>query len=120
MGIRKLFHRNENLQTGRRITLEQAKKYEKDKKYKDCIFPVEGMENGKVMCRIQRVQRKENDINLNKNKREASFEKYVIAGGEYKGIDRNVKRGKTETSNTVSYNNWQSAKRYNPEAYTRD
>lgn len=119
MGIKNLFHRNEKIQTGRLITLEQAKKYEKDKKYKDCIFPVEGIVKGKVMCRIQRVQRKENAINLNKNEQEASFKEYVVAGGKYKGMGRKVKEEKTNTSNTIQYNNWQSAKRYNPEAYTR-
>ncbi len=114
MGIKKLFYRNEKLQEGKLITLEQAKKCEKNQKYKDYIFPVEGMENGKVMCRMQR---KEDSIKLNRNKRKASFEEYVIAGGKYKEINEKVREGKKEIPSSTQYNNWQSAKRYKPEAY---
>ena len=103
MRIKNLFHRNKKLQVGKFMTLEQAKKYEKNEKYKDYIFPVVGMENGKVMCRMQR---KEDSINFNRNKREASFEEYVIAGGKYKGTHQNVREGKTEIASSTQYNNW--------------
>ncbi len=119
MEIKNLFHRNERLRVGKLVTLEQAKKYEQDKKYKDCIFPVEGIIGGKVMCRMQKVQRKEEALNLSKKEQKASFQEYITGGGKYRENDRKVKKGKTDTSNTIQYNNWQSAKRYNPEAYTR-
>ena len=119
MEIKNLFHRNERSQKGKLITLEQAKKYAQSEKYKDCIFPVEGIIGGKVMCRIQKVQRKEEGLNLNKNEQETSFKKYVTGGGKYRGINGKVKEEKTNTSDTIQYNNCQSAKRYNPEAYTR-
>lgn len=73
MEIKNLFHRNERLRVGKLVTLEQAKKYEQDKKYKDCIFPVEGIIGGKIMCRMQKSTKKRRSLELKQKGTKSKF-----------------------------------------------
>lgn len=115
--------KRKSLNTGRLISLEQAKKYEKDPDYKHYIFPTEITEEGKVMCKPQLVKEIETYAKIEENKEKqpkarwnASFEQAVICGGKYKGIDREVANRHEQPK---QYNNWENAKKYRPEQFMR-
>lgn len=102
------------------ISLEQARKYEKNKKYQDCFFePV--IEDG-VMRFIPHLEKskiqekRERPKPVKETKREKSaFIREVTGNGAYQGIGSR----KNKQQQTNSYNNWQTAKRYNPEQFVR-
>ena len=118
MNIKMLFKGDKSLDEGKIITLEQARRYERDERYKDYIFPVEETENGELMCRPQLTQNLESISNVDRkaekrNRRNAALNN-IYAGGKYRGIDQNVNRG-----TRPQYNNWQNAKRYHPKEYQK-
>lgn len=118
MGL-KIFEKK--LDTEKLITLEQAKKYEK--KYKEYIFPVEEIRDGKAMCRPQLKQQQENLAVRKEEKRRKRNNNlaHIYADGKYRNTAQNIntKMKERRVDSPKQYNNWQSAKKYNAESYQR-
>lgn len=120
MRIDGFFKNDKSLEEGRLITLAQATKYEKEERYKNYIFPVEEIRNGKVMCRPQLKQEVQSAMNIElkaeKRKKRNTALANIYAEGKYRSIDQNVDRvAFGMRGDRPQYNNWQKAKRYHPE-----
>lgn len=124
MRIDRFFKNNKSIEEGKLITLAQATKYEKEDRYKNYIFPVEEIRNGRVMCRPQLRQEIQSATNIDqkaeKRKKRNTALANIYVEGKYRGIDLNINREAIGMrGDRPQYNNWQNAKRYHPEEYQK-
>lgn len=103
------------LNTRNVYTLRETLELAKDPRYEQYEFVPIDPDDIRVGYRpeLKEVVRSRID-KIKKNKRNSEFDEYVVADGRYKGIDEKV----SENRNRMPmYNNYQSAKRYQPRDY---